>query len=161
VKDRQVELGVKLKKGKHTMRIDGLNTLGESYIIELEDKVAGALVEMNANSEYTFTIDEDIEANDRFVLHFGKTQVSTDIEDMETDGETSVRVYIENSSKLVVNCDWKGIKQVYLFTIDGKMVSNNEFKDEKYFKELNLKPGIYVVKVIGDNEKFEQKVFVK
>ncbi|MCU4156230.1 T9SS type A sorting domain-containing protein [Carboxylicivirga sp. A043] len=158
----EVVLGMKLKAGNHTIRIDGLNTLSEDYPILLEDKNGtGAMVEMDANSEYTFTVDEDVELNDRFVLHFGKSKVATDIDDKPSESAADVKVYIENSSKLVVYCDWVGDKQVYLFTIDGRMVSTEEFKSDSYTKVLSLQPGVYVVKVIGENEQYEQKVFVK
>ncbi|MBK3516527.1 T9SS type A sorting domain-containing protein [Carboxylicivirga sp. N1Y132] len=35
-----------------------------------------------------------------------------------------------------------------MFTIDGRMVSNSEFKGDSFTNDLNLQPGIYVVKVM-------------
>ncbi|MCG8581484.1 MAG: T9SS type A sorting domain-containing protein, partial [Bacteroidales bacterium] len=159
--NEKVDLGVNLKAGNHRIRIEGLNTLSTDYPILLEDKDTGVKVEMDANSEYAFTVNEATESNGRFVLHFGKSDVATDIDDKVANNDSKVKVYVENSSKLVVSCEWTGDKQVYLFALDGRMVSHEEFRGESYTKDLNLKPGIYVVKIIGDDDKYEQKVFVK
>ena len=159
MQDKTVQLGIKSKEGNHTIRIEGINTLTDQYDFELEDKAVGVKVPLDANSEYAFTA-EEVENNDRFVLHFGKTEVPTDIGDGTDEEQDKVQVYIQNKSTLIVNCGWIGEKQVMLYTLKGRMVENDEFKAEDYTKDLNLKPGIYVVKIIGDKNQFEQKIFV-
>jgi hypothetical protein len=159
MKDRAVKLGVKTKAGEHTIHIEGFNTLSEDYKIELEDMIKGSIVQLDANSSYTYTAEEE-ESNDRFILHFSKTDVSTGIGDGTEETEEQARVYVQNKSTLVVNCDWMGVKQVMLYTLDGRLVDTIEFKADTFTKDLNLKSGIYVVKLVGESKQFEQKVYV-
>ncbi len=160
VQDKSVAIGIQPKLGSHTIRIKGIESLTKGYVIMLEDKLTGQMVEMNSNTEYEF-IANQAENNERFVLHFkqSKTEVPTDVHD-GADTDNKVSVYIRNNRTLTVNCPWQGDKHVRLFTVKGRLVESGEFKNEHYTKEVHLQPGIYIVKIIGDSDEYEQKIFV-
>jgi len=158
--NKRIIIGIKPKAaGNHTISIDGLSSLVDDYEIMLEDKDSGAMMPMDASSEYVFTSD-GTEANERFELHFSKTEVATDIEDETGENEQLITVHIQDASILFVDCEWQGKKQVKLFSLDGRMVDSYEFNGADFNQQLNLKTGVYIVKVIGDNKQYEQKVYV-
>ncbi|GEM_PF-1082754 len=168
----EVELGMRPKAGKHTMKISGLNTLSEEYVITLEDKNKPEQenVVMDANTTYEFEVDEAVAESEepvdsRFVLHFSKVDVSTDIDDLKDkdvkDNDSDISVRIQNNSTLVANCNWKEEKQIALYTIEGRQLLREQFIGDSYQKIINLKSGIYIVKIVSKNNSYEQKVFVK
>ena len=158
--NKSIKIGIKPKAaGNHTISIDGLSSLVDDYEIMLEDKDSGAMMPMDASSEYVFTSD-GTEANERFELHFSKTEVATDIEDETSENEQLITVHIQDASILFVDCEWQGKKQVKLFSLDGRMVDSFEFNGADFNQQLNLKTGVYIVKVLGDNKQYEQKVYV-
>jgi hypothetical protein len=118
------------------------------------------MTKMTGTTVYEFTAAEGT-SNDRFVLHFKepKTEVPTDVDDLDGD-ENLVKVTIQNNTILTVSCPWQGEKQVLLYTVDGRLIDNSEFQNELFTKMVSLQPGIYIVKVIGDSNEYEQKVFV-
>ncbi|MBR8536887.1 T9SS type A sorting domain-containing protein [Carboxylicivirga sediminis] len=161
--DKQVTLGIKPKyKANHTIHIDGLNSLVEDYQLFLEDKKEQVTVEMTANSEYTFEADP-ADKEERFVLRFKepKTELPTDIGEGTGEAKEGVKAYIQNGTTLVVECEWKEeLKQVMLYTISGRLVVSEEFRNERFNKQMSIKPGVYLLKVIGQDKAYEQKLFV-
>ncbi|TRX71812.1 T9SS type A sorting domain-containing protein [Carboxylicivirga sp. M1479] len=161
VSNSSVTLGFKPKfAGVHTITIDGLSSLVDDYKLQLEDTEVGVIVDMDATTEYTFSANEQ-ENNTRFILHFSKTEVATGIEDENEGASEEVNVFIQNKSSLHVNCDWLGEKHLMLYTLDGRLISNQTFDGASFKDELNLQPGVYIVKVLGDDKQYEQKVFVR
>ncbi|MBR8536888.1 hypothetical protein KDU71_15050 [Carboxylicivirga sediminis] len=160
--DRSVDISIKPKiKTNHTIHIEGLNSMVEDYQLFLEDRKVQVMVEMTANSEYTFEADP-ADKEERFVLHFKepKTEVPTDINDVDTDESDVVRAYVQKGSVLTVDCQWNGEKQVMLYTIEGRLVASEEFKGDIFTKDLSLRPGVYIVKVIGRDDAYEQKLYI-
>lgn len=157
------DLGVRTQEGKHLIYIDGIESISDDYEIHLEDKQAGVLKQMTDKTEYEFTSKEGAD-DERFVLHFKTKEVDvpTDIEDVNKDSDEAVKIYIQNESLLKVTCKWQtNRKEIDIYTVTGVKVLNKEFEGEEFNHDLKVKPGIYIVKISGANNTFEQKIFVK
>ncbi|MCG8579491.1 MAG: T9SS type A sorting domain-containing protein, partial [Bacteroidales bacterium] len=156
------QLGIQAREGKQYLKITGVEALKVDYEIVLEDKKLETLTTMNSSVTYEFDSEEGVD-HDRFVLHF-KTKgidVPTDIDDVEGQNR-DVEVYIQNHSTLSVKCEWDmKEKNVEVYTVSGSLVMNKVFEGNTYTDELNVQPGIYIVKVSGGNHSYQQKVFVK
>ncbi|MBS2212813.1 hypothetical protein KEM09_15440 [Carboxylicivirga mesophila] len=162
--DESVHLGLRTKfEGLNALSISGLNSLVDDYEVLLEDKGTNpsTMTKMTSTTVYEFTAIEGT-INDRFALHFKepKTEVPTDIDDVDTDESDAVRAYVQKGSVLTVDCQWNGEKQVLLYTIEGRLVASEEFKGDTFTKDLSLRPGVYVVKVIGRDDAYEQKLYI-
>ncbi|MCU4156227.1 T9SS type A sorting domain-containing protein [Carboxylicivirga sp. A043] len=162
LKDYQQILGVQTKKGEQQLRISGIDALSVDYNIVLEDK-KGVSTTLTNDFVYNFTAEEGVD-HERFVLHFktSKTEVPTDIDDIYSEDGAEVKVYVQNGSFLKVSCGWDiQEKTVAVYTVSGSLVMNDEFSGEVYEAELNVQPGIYIVKVSGSNHQFQEKVLIK
>ncbi|WP_439184958.1 GEVED domain-containing protein [Carboxylicivirga taeanensis] len=164
VSEYQQVLGVQTKPGKQKLRISGLQQLDGAYEVILEDKATqpSTLTLMNNEIEYEFTAEEGV-FHDRFVLHFkpGKAEVPTDIDDV-ADESASVSVYVHNDATLKVNCKWEiERKTVEVYTISGSLLLNDVFEGEVFTTDLSVSPGVYIVKVRGEEQSYEQKLFIR
>ena len=162
IEEHQVNLGVKAQAGGHTLKITGLESLTDAYELVLEDKLTESFCEMTTDTEYAFTTAEG-DFDDRFVLHFKKAQVPTTIETPEKDkDQQGVKVYIEKRNELFVECDWDiNEKNISIYNLAGQLVLSTEFLDKNYKDILNVKTGIYVVKITGEYQSYRQQVFVQ
>ncbi|MCG8581056.1 MAG: T9SS type A sorting domain-containing protein [Bacteroidales bacterium] len=159
--DFKQPIGVQTKAGEQTLQISGIDGLIADYRIVLEDKSNGTLTTMNDGVEYNFTSDEGVD-HDRFVLHFKVKgiDVPTDIEGVEE--EKAIEVYVENHTTLMISCEWDvSHKTLELYNVSGALVMNNEFEGDFFKEKLNIQPGVYIVKVSGGDQLYQQKVFVK
>ncbi len=153
-------IGIGAKAGVHRLYISGVETLTEGYELVLEDTYSDVFTRMNRNAIYEFESEEGT-FNDRFVLHFKahQTEVPNDIEGVE--GDDKVQVYVQDGSTLIVNCSWDiKEKSLAVYTVSGSLVMKEQFEGEAYKSELNVQPGIYIVKVTGGDRSYEQKLFV-
>ncbi len=60
-----------------------------------------------------------------------------------------------------MNCDWQGEKQVLLYTVGGRLVTSETFNGDSLVKKMSLKPGVYLVKIIGHEDAYEQKLYIE
>ncbi len=154
-------LGVQAKKGKQYLKITGIEALKVDYKIVLEDKQEETLTTMSSSVTYEFEAEEGID-HERFVLHFKDKgiDIPTDIGDV--DDVKGIGIYVQDHSTLTIACEW-GVKDktVEVYDLTGSLIINEVFKGEFYKEELNVKPGVYIVKVNGGQHSYQQKVFVK
>ena len=154
-------LGMQVQDGEQEIQIKGIKALQGAYDLILEDKLMGISTAMTAESVYKFTSEAGT-FDDRFVLHFNEIKVPTGVDDVDKGNDQMINVYIENESTLRVTCDWDDQdKTVFVYTIAGHQVFNGSFDGNQFESTLPLKTGVYIVKVVGENNVYEQKVFVK
>ena len=157
----QQPLGMQLRKGKQTIKIEGIKQLKGGYDVVLEDKVSGISTPMDSHSIYEFTSEAGTFDN-RFMLHFSKKPVTTNIRETDAGESNGVSVYIRDNSILQVTCNWdEKDKTVKVFTVSGHLVLNEVFKGKTFTNNLSLKTGVYIVKVTGADKTHRQKVFVR
>ncbi len=163
VDELSIPLMCEAKEGKHSLSINGIESLSGDYEFILEDKgtTPSILTPMSSSTVYEFSSDKGT-YDDRFVLHFKvvKTEVPTDIGDVDSDAN-QVQAFIQKGSTLVVNCDWEGEKQVLLYTVGGRLVISETFNGDGLVKKMSLKPGVYLVKIIGREDAYEQKLYIE
>ncbi len=162
--DFQQPLGIKTKAGKQVLSIKGTNSLTGNYELILEDRATkpSTMTTLNNTTKYEFTTDGGDEQN-RFILHFKalKEGVSTGVVNVDEQIE-QVNVYLQNSSTLCVNCKWKANQKIVkVYTVTGALVMHEAFTGERFTRELEVQPGLYIVRVDGENKAFEQKVLIK
>jgi len=158
----QTTLGLRSKAGKHTLFIEGVDLVNQRYELVLEDKVEGTFIPMNIDTNYDFTSEAGT-FDARFVLHFQKREVPTGIdEDQENETQYGAKVYMQGQKKLMVECDWHAVeKTIEVYSLSGQLVMSNVFKGNVFTDELPVITGMYIVKLIGDHNTFEQKIVVE
>ncbi|TRX71810.1 GEVED domain-containing protein [Carboxylicivirga sp. M1479] len=156
-------VGIRAKVGEHVLRIEGVESLTNAYDLVLEDKLTGAVTSISdSQSVYEFTTEAG-DVDDRFVLHFNmpKTEVPTDIGDIN-EANSYVNIYIKEQNSLTIKCDWDiRQKTVGVYSVSGSLVMMKQFEGEVYEEQLDVLPGIYIVKISSDNHSYQEKVFVK
>jgi hypothetical protein len=155
------ELGIKAKSGQHEISVTGLNSLTHEYELILEDKLLGVLHKLDGITSYAFNSDAGT-FDERFVLHLNepKTDVPTGVDGV--DVKSSVSILVEGDSRLLVNCKWnESNKKVYVYSVSGIKVLDEAFKGESFSEDLNVKPGIYIVKIQGTQQTYEKKILIK
>ncbi|GEM_PF-2195593 len=158
-----IVLGMKAQEGDHEFYIEGLDRLTEEYQIELEDKLLDVKTVIDNSTRYQFSSDVGTFDN-RFELHFSKTDVATGLdEELSDDSEDQlVKVFIQNQNTLKVICDWKSSsKNIQVYNMSGQIMLSESLYGDEYTTKLNSKGGVYIVKVSDDSKVFEQKIVVK
>nr|WP_319401636.1 T9SS type A sorting domain-containing protein [uncultured Carboxylicivirga sp.] len=94
--------------------------------------------------------------NERFVLHFAN--ISTDIEDSESI-EDRINIRVLDYNNLNITCDWESdMKLVEVYSIDGRLILKDEMLGDSYSRNMNVKSGLYIVKVSDNEHSYQQKV---
>ncbi len=122
----------------------------------LEDKLLDQKILLSENDFYEFSASPDDDP-DRFNLHFtfdGNDPFSKDdINEVKIYSiEKEVFVQLQNSS----NC------KIYVFDLMGKLITEGYGYNNSLNKlKVNSKTGIYIVKVIDNENVFSEKVFIE
>jgi len=156
-------LGLQVQGGEHTLAIDGVENMTDTYSMVLEDKVTGINTVMAKGTKYRFTSESGV-VNDRFVLHMNVIPVPTDVSELENDeaNNEDVEVYMQDNSVLYVRCNWNAPeKTVCIYTMQGQKVLTHVFTGHIFSEELALQTGVYIVKVNGLKQSFTKKVVVE
>jgi len=152
-----VDIGIKAQEGEHEFYIEGLDQLIDKYQIELEDKLLDVKTVIDNTIRYRFTTEAGTFDN-RFELHFTKTDVATGLDHKEKD---EVKIFIDDTNKLQIVCNWEEEKSVGIYSLSGRQISFNKFEGGTFNKHLTIKPGLYLVKILGDSRTYEHKTLVK
>ncbi|MBR8536886.1 T9SS type A sorting domain-containing protein [Carboxylicivirga sediminis] len=158
--DWQQAIGINSKQGVHKIYLEGLETLTEEVEVILEDKDKKVFTNLDGQTVYEFSTDEG-SFDERFVLHLNMPAVATDID--IADGKAyDAKVYLQNNNELVIEHDWDEPQViVMIYGISGELVFQEYSVARKTVKPLILSTGMYVVKLIGRDRTFEQKVMIK
>jgi hypothetical protein len=142
---------------EYTIFASGLHSFDEDVMIYLEDMKENAMIDLNVQSDYTFTASPEDDA-DRFNVHFLKSTV--DIVDPEL---SLLQIYSSGNSVFVKNMD-ENLEDatITVFNISGQTVYEDLLQDIPVNRfELNLQSGYYVVKVVAGTSVSSQKVFIQ
>ncbi len=155
-----IPIGIKAKEGNHVLSFSGISSMVTGSELVLEDKLLNKSIALTVNTEYNFDVEEGI-IEDRFVLHLKKAQVATDIES-ETKVGNDVLIFLQGEDLLKVTCNWNYTnKSVEVYSITGEIVAGDTFAGNNYSKQLNLRKGLYVVKVYAGSDVFVKKIIIK
>ncbi len=140
------------KNGLYTIKVVEASSYMMDYNIYLEDLMVNTLHKIS-DSDYSFTTDAG-EIDDRFVLHFGITDINNDEEpDM-------LNIWVYNNKLFIVS----EIKQARLeiFDMQGSLMSSKTINvNGKYSETLNFRSGIYVVRLQNGDMVESNRITIK
>jgi len=148
-----IPLGIRIpKEESYIIRIQ-TNTINfTSNMLYLEDKVLNKLHKI-IEEDYEFTSPQG-DINNRFVLHFG----ITDINDINKTDMLNIWAY---NNQLNIICEI-GEAQLQIFDIQGRLISSKTINvNGKYSEMLNLRPGVYVVRLQNSNMVKSKQIILK
>ena len=138
--EKSIPLGVRIPVAtdSYTISIQTNTNNSTSNILYLEDKVTNKLHKIS-EEDYVFTSPEG-DINNRFVLHFGVTDIKDDnITDM-------LNIWAYNNQLNIIG--EIGEAQLEIFDIQGRLMSSSTINVVgKYSEMLHLHPGVYIVRL--------------
>jgi GEVED domain/Secretion system C-terminal sorting domain/Pregnancy-associated plasma protein-A len=155
-----IPLGIKAMANEPlTISIDDASTLPSGINIYLEDNVENSFTLLNSNT-YTFTPSSELIGTGRFYLRYSSVVLSTtDIE------QNSLQIYATATPKeLVVIGQLNEKTEAKIYDIQGRLVLNKSLDMSSISNHIDvslLSTGIYIVKILGDNNSKTQKVVIK
>nr|WP_321405310.1 GEVED domain-containing protein [uncultured Carboxylicivirga sp.] len=119
----------------------------------LEDVLTGEIVNLRQTSEYNFVNNASAD-EPRFVLYFNKVATSEDdiINGIEPDVE------VINKNNLVINCHWADTKTLTVYSVDGRVVFTDKFKEDYYNSLIDVQSGIYIIELSSGINTYQEKV---
>ncbi len=122
---------------------------GNEYHVTLEDTYTNSMIDLSLQA-YSFTqLYESVD--DRFILHINQNTVGVD----EVVNHEFYSYTQEN--ELFLNAGSLDIKRVKVFTMDGKMIGNIQYKEDTRIIELPSH-GIYILEIEANQGVFTDKV---
>ncbi len=145
--------------GTFTILAADFSNIDPSVNITLEDIKTNKIVDLR-NRDYTF--ESNTVLNDsRFLLHFGNSALTV-VRDKKIIDETQIKIYAYKNMINVQNnmTVEKGLIQV--FDLQGKEIALKHLESNTLNQiEINITEGIYVVKVIADNNIITKKIYIR
>jgi len=141
--EKPIPLGIRIPEAEsYIISIQNNTNDFASNILYLEDKVLNKLHKIS-EEDYEFTSPQG-DIDNRFVLHFGITDVS----DYDETGMLNIWAY-NNQLNIISEI---GEAQLEIFDIQGRLMSSKTITvNGKYSETLNLRPGVYIVRLQNSN----------
>jgi hypothetical protein len=138
-----IPLGVCIPKaGIYTISQQTSTSSFTSNMLYLEDKVTNSLNKIS-EEDYQFTSPEG-DISNRFVLHFGMTDIN------DNDKTDILNIWTYNNTLNIISETKQANLQI--FDIQGRLISHKIINiDGKYSEMLNLRSGIYIVRLQNSN----------
>jgi len=123
--------------------------------VKLEDTQTGIKYDLLQNQNYSFTANENDEAN-RFLLHFGPVGIND-----QPTSQSNIQAWSANKTIHILNPEnRKG--EIRVLNLFGQEVAQARLTgDTKQEIQLNVPAGYYLVNVISDKEVATRKVVVE
>nr|NQU90870.1 T9SS type A sorting domain-containing protein [Bacteroidota bacterium] len=152
-----IPLGLKLPDaGAFTFTAENPEFFNNEYAILLEDLVSGHTIDLRQDNSYEFAPAEPGFTESRFVLHLKST---VGIEEVVTS--VTPTVYVSNRQLHILNGNGLGW-HVGVTDITGRVIYNSvSYEDGVVDLPVTLKTGVYIVRIINDQQSYNQKVFIK
>ena len=148
-----IPLGIRIPKAEsYTIGIQANTSNFTSNILYLKDKELNILHKIS-EEDYQFTSPQG-DINNRFVLHFGMTDISeNEIPDM-------LNIWAYNNQLNIIS----EVKQARLeiFDMQGRLMSSKTINiNGKYTEMLNLQTGAYIVRLQNSNMVKSKQIILK
>jgi low-density lipoprotein receptor class B len=143
-------------EGVYTFKVVDFENFSDDDYVYLEDMQENVIVDLKKNPEYAITVNNTGTFENRFHLRFTKGPLG--IEDDESVKQ-NFNIYSDDSKIVVNNMNTSGAYEIYVYNISGQLMMsqklNNNSKNELSF---NQTPGIYVIKLVGENQVYSTKI---
>ena len=151
-----IPIGVDAKSGKEITFNADLTNFTEGIFVYLEDKETNKLQLLEANSNYTTTLTNDINGFGRFYLKTSSTPLNTE------DFTSKPSIYfITKKDRLII----KGIPNnnfhLVMYDALGKEIISKSFNNENELNLHNFAAGIYIVKVQTEQTQKTSKIITE
>ena len=153
-----VPVGIIADAGKKITFTAEVMNLPTGLKVFLEDRQTSTFTRLDeANTEYTITLDQDLNDVGRFYVHTSASALSTPEFHLE-----HISVYTTNSNNLRIVGIAQGNASVKLYNMLGKEIMNTTFiGNHKNDVELpNLKTGIYIARVSSSKISISKKIII-
>lgn len=150
---KTIPLNIYVKKGiQHTFSIQNPKNkdIENIYLIDKETNTQHDLLK----GEYSWTPNDDINSKTRFELRINRIITSTE------STNTYQNIWTENKQIHIKYT--KNDKNFTIFQYDGKIVSNGNFdKNKNLYISPVLKPGIYILHIVSNNQIKNAKIVIE
>ncbi|WP_179006123.1 zinc-dependent metalloprotease [Winogradskyella forsetii] len=158
--DVVVPLGMKAEANETlTISIGADSTLPSGINVYLEDTVETTFTLLN-DDVYTFTSTAEINGTGRFYVHYSSEVLST----MENELDT-LQIYAStNPKEMIVFGQLNAKTEANIFDIQGRLVLKkdlDQLSSTNHIDVSSLSTGIYIVKIISEDQVKTQKVIIK
>lgn len=155
-----VPLGIKAQANEAlTISIDDDSTLPSGINIYLEDTLENTLTLLNDNA-YTFTPSTELNGTGRFYLRYSSVLLSTINNELN-----NLQIYATKTPKeLVIIGQLNERTEAKVYDIQGRLVLNKNLNILSTSNSIDvslLSTGIYIVKILSDNQIKTQKIVIK
>ncbi|MFL1013472.1 choice-of-anchor D domain-containing protein [Flavisericum labens] len=159
--EQVLPIGVKVQKeGMSSIGIDFLENFDNTKNIYLHDKELGSFFNLMDGSYNVYLTPGDY--TNRFEITFANTLLGI------TDGNTSSNVQVlysnEKGSIIINNPALKGIKNIKLYNVLGKLIfkaNNIDSQDHLEFKTNKISSGSYIIKLVTHDGTISKKVLIQ
>ncbi|MCK5824417.1 MAG: T9SS type A sorting domain-containing protein [Ichthyobacteriaceae bacterium] len=122
--------------------------------IILEDKVENTFTNLK-NNNYSFYHNTDDE--NRFVLHFEETSALSE----KPNTPISDAVIYKSSNQIIVKTN-ANVSTISIYNMQGVLITKSNFnnKNTEYILNSNVKSGVYVIVIEGENNRINKKIML-
>ncbi len=141
--------------GNYMINSSNINEFTLSDKVYLEDLKTGVVTNLKANPSYSFVGNPDDNRN-RFRLLIG---TATGIKEI---AKGNFRVYAFNNEVIIENSKLTGDYKVLVSNLVGQTIYESESTDKSVSRiNLDAQPGVYVVSVISNGERYSAKIVLQ
>ncbi len=155
-----VKLGFNSSKpGLHTLKVQSIENFNDTVAIYLEDSYLNIYTNLRFEPEYHFAVESSGTFDDRFVVHFNTYGVGID---EESSLENKFNIYSYDGSIYIDNLNQQGRYTAFVYNTIGQQLTAYQLQNNGQNKvSLKESTGIYIVKIVSEQEVCSAKVFVK
>lgn len=159
ISDITIPLGVKSNAGTQlTIRISDSN-LPTSLDVYLEDVIANTTTLLTTR-DYIITPDSNLDGTGRFFLRLTNNTLST-----PTSSQDYIQIYTTRSPKeVLIKGQLQGAATAYLYDMQGRLVRQQNLNASRTTNTIDvasISDGVYVVKLVNNQQIKTQKVLIK
>lgn len=154
-----IPLGINAEAGSAITLEASTNNFPEGINIYLEDKQDNSFTLLEADSNFSFTPENNLDGIGRFYLH--TTSGVLNANDFATN--TNISIYTSSNDNLRIAGVQNGTATVRLYNILGKEVLNTSFVGSGVndIKVNAIPVGIYIVKLTTENGTLNRKIIIQ
>jgi hypothetical protein len=153
-----IPVGINATSGTQITISAGIFNLPAGIKVFLEDKSDNSFTELNSSSDFTTTLNADLNGIGRFYLHT-KSQVLS-VDEINAD---NISIYTSDANNLRIVGIQNGTAQVSIYNILGKEVVRTSFEGNGLNDVAlpSLRTGVYIVQLATETGTLNKKVIIE
>lgn len=153
-----IPVGVHAASGTEITISAAASNLPNGLQVFLEDRETGVYTLLDATSDFTETLSEDLNGIGRFYLHTTASALSLSDETL-----TNISMYTSSRDNLRIVGVQNGDAQVQIFDILGKRLLKTSFTGNglNNIALPNFRTGVYIVQLTTENRSLNKKIIIQ